>query len=154
MKPATISIVSVAGTLGIIAAIGFAQPDGIDPPAGPVVDTQPSLASIDQRLASIQNTLGEEPWEFLVIDTNTPSATITGSRIQLGRVILSRGSLHISNSTDFDFTFVSSREVVAGSYQNNEPIQYDLNFVIDGPVSIENTSASQEGYIVLYRVAQ
>lgn len=50
MKPATISILSIAGTLGLVAAIGFAQPDGIEPPPGMVMDTQPSLTSIDQKL--------------------------------------------------------------------------------------------------------
>ncbi|MEL6795654.1 MAG: hypothetical protein AAFO89_02415 [Planctomycetota bacterium] len=53
MKPATVSITSIAGTLGVVAAIGFAQPDGLQPPAGPVDDTQPSLATISQQIDAL-----------------------------------------------------------------------------------------------------
>lgn len=56
MKPTTISIASIAGMLGVVAAIGFAQPDGLQPPAGPVDDTQPSLASISQQVADLAGT--------------------------------------------------------------------------------------------------
>ncbi len=61
MKPATISLASIAGTLGVVAAIGFAQPDGLQPPAGPVDDTQPSLASISQQIADCAASSGFPP---------------------------------------------------------------------------------------------
>jgi hypothetical protein len=53
MKPAAIAVASIAGTLGVVAAIGFAQPDGLEPPAGPIDDTQPSLSSISQQVDAL-----------------------------------------------------------------------------------------------------
>jgi len=47
------SALSAVGTLGLVAALGFAQPDGIDPPAGPVADTQPSLATLSQQITAL-----------------------------------------------------------------------------------------------------
>lgn len=148
------AMLTAAGTIGLAAALGLGQPDGIDPPAGPVGDTQPSLTSIDQRLANMQSELIDVPWDYIVSNTGSSPTTIIGNRIRLGRIIVPSGAVHVSNATDFDFTFVSSREVASGSFQNNEPMQYDLDIVVNGPVDVSVSSTLQEGYVLMYRVVE
>lgn len=55
MKAATIVTSLTLGVVAFVASsvIASAQPDGIDPPAGPVADTQPSLTSLEAKIDSL-----------------------------------------------------------------------------------------------------
>lgn len=78
------AMLTAAGTIGLAAAFGLGQPDGIDPPAGPVGDTQPSLTSIDAKV------------DALVQDVNDITTNTTGTNVQV--VYLEAGTPHQLNA--------------------------------------------------------
>ncbi len=105
MKPAMISVASIAGTLGVVAAIGFAQPDGLQPPAGPVEDTQPSLTSIETKvdqllLGSGSPGITEGPWQSFYQQVNTDQ--LTSIELSTGRTLVHKIIVFAGYCTVFD----------------------------------------------------
>lgn len=73
---------TATATLGLVAALGFAQPDSLDTQAGATTDTQPSLASIDQKLNALAMTSSNFPPNLKVVSTrvlNGQSVTLLDS---------------------------------------------------------------------------
>jgi len=62
--------VTSVSIIGVFAALGFGQPDGIDPPPGPVADTQPSLTSIDLKLDGLAANAGRFPSDLKFFQDN------------------------------------------------------------------------------------
>jgi hypothetical protein len=87
------------GTITIAAALGFAQPDGLEPPAGPVTDTQPSLSSIDAKVDQLlvgsgNPSITEGPWQSFYQQVNSDQLTsieLTSGRTLIHKVIVFGG---------------------------------------------------------------
>jgi len=83
MKHSMIITPAVVGIAVFIASnvIASAQPDGIDPPAGPVADTQPSLTSIDAKLDTLALSSNRFPpdlkYAYDQVGGNQQSETVT-----------------------------------------------------------------------------
>ncbi|MEN1705945.1 MAG: hypothetical protein AAFR76_12490 [Planctomycetota bacterium] len=93
------------GTLTIAAAFGFAQPDGLEPPTGPVVDTQPSLASIDTKVDGVllgqsSSSTTEGPWDSFFQPVN--SDQLSSVELTSGRTLVHKVIVYGSYSTVFD----------------------------------------------------
>ncbi|MEL7484159.1 MAG: hypothetical protein AAFN41_07375 [Planctomycetota bacterium] len=159
MKPATIAIASVAGTLGVVAAIGFAQPDGLQPPAGPVDDTQPSLATIDARVQAIEQAVlalagSEAPSQIEYVerlDIGNSTSLLNGS-VLLDRVIVSFGEIQITDANGISFT---TRSGVEGTDQlgliETDPFVYELNTVLQAPLQIQALPNVGARFFLVYK---
>ena len=147
MKPATISIASIAGTLGVVAAIGFAQPDGLQPPAGSVEDTQPSLATIEQAILDLNSGQPcDEPLEF----EHTPELaannvfTLGVGQIRLERIRIIQGAFTVTDSAGRAFRIFADFNLNANSRIETRADDYGV--VLDGPVvftAVSNQNRSE-----------
>ncbi len=121
---------SAAATLGLVAALGFAQPDGIDPPAGPVTDTQPSLASIEMALDDIatksaMNELTQGPWQSLHVQVGADQ--LSSIQITDGPTLVHKLIAYSSYLTAFDGP--GSMEVRGGNPSGDVVAQVNSVFV-------------------------
>lgn len=154
MKSAVIAMASIAGTLGVVAAIGFAQPDRLEPPAGPVEDTQPSLASISQQVATLGTGPGPASTHFAA-DRGEDGAgnfvtVATGSGV-LDRLIVNKRTEPIGGWVELriDGEFAGLFRAGYGPSTSAAGVQsqYDLNLRYEQSVAID---AAALGYLLLY----
>jgi len=148
---------TAAATLGLTAALGFRQPDGIEPPPGPVMDTQPSLASIDQRLQNIESNTGSSgPHQYFLIKTPSGPVTLAGNTIRLRRIHLTQSGMRVTNNTDFDFEFLGGAEIFFtgpdGNLSNVEPASYELDITVSGPLTITRTASTGLNAMIIYDI--
>ena len=98
-----ITTIAVCGTS---VALGFGQPDGIDPPAGPVGDTQPSLTSIDNKLNELAGIIYNERSVYLTPPVaHGESVQLSQGNIVLERVQQLTGTFTIRDANGVDLLF-------------------------------------------------
>ncbi len=155
MKPATISLISVIATLGTVAAIGFAQPDGIDPPAGPVSDTQPSLTSIDQKIEDIKDDLNPGPYTAVHYSniTQGTSETLNIGNFRLIRVIMQKGAVSLTDPSGLALDLRASTVIDPnGERRRLAVFSNELNIDIQTSLTITGTDGVHESdLIVVYK---
>lgn len=157
MKHATISAVSILGTLGTVAAIGFAQPDGIEPPAGTVADTQPSLTSIDQKLDTLTAGASQFPpnlkyvqdgvFEETVELVSTSEATFV--RLYGMHVLAASGNLLVGPSED-RLSVVGGSAVLQSTSQLRGGMDYSFGGLkVPTPVKFRNSGSGNSTHVTL-----
>ena len=159
MKASTIITAAAAGVGTYIASsvIANAQPDGIDPPAGPVADTQPSLASIDQKLDNLLLGGGSFPPDLRyaydgVLDKTVTLVDSTEAdfvRLYGAQILASSGNLLVGDSED-------QVAVLGGSalIQSNQQLRGGTNYDFGGlkvptPVKFRNQGTGNASLITL-----
>ncbi|MEL6329672.1 MAG: hypothetical protein AAFR38_08425 [Planctomycetota bacterium] len=133
-----------AGLLSIIGVAALAQIGPLAPPAGPVADTEPSLASIDQRLDSIHDLIARPP-AFRSISINTSGTVdLTPDPVLIRAVVVSRTS-------DFAFLRSSIGDVYAIFTQENAAAgRIDLDIVAPNGLQLEHRGPGNTLLTVLY----
>ncbi|MEL6795655.1 MAG: hypothetical protein AAFO89_02420 [Planctomycetota bacterium] len=156
------------GTLTIAAAFGFAQPDGLEPPAGPVVDTSPSLSSIETKidqllLGSGTPRITEGPWQsyFQQVSSNQLSSIeITGGRTLVHKVIVFGSYCSVfdgagsASGGGANPTANVVATVASASIQNQNTIEAPLDVIVENGLHINWDNIEAVGgstVLVLYK---
>ena len=138
------------GTLTIAAAFGFAQPDGLEPPTGPVVDTQPSLASIRAELDNLASGFAS-PGNQLVATprvANNSTFILDVDRIRLARIHMLFGNFRVVDADGVQFSVFAGQSL---SGPRAEPIEFNFDVDLRGPVvftGAPNTLQGSEATII------
>jgi hypothetical protein len=150
MKPITIAASSIVGTLGVVAAIGFAQPDGLQPPAGPVADTSPSLADLLDAIEQVASADGNDVLEFQAVPNIGPnnSFVLNVPRIQLVRVHALQGAFTATDSLGRNIQFFAATSETG---PRSDPVQFDFDIVLDGPVTFQSGNEVNQQATVFYK---
>ncbi len=148
------AIAASVGTLTIAAALGFAQPDGLQPPPGDVMDTQPSLASIESLLTGIPggSAGASTAVQFRGIASGT-QVQIEAGTIRLERVIMQKGSVVVEDSAGVSL-IVEAARLIRSTDEARFQVAFsnELNIDLVSPVTItgENTLNAAD-LIVVYK---
>ena len=139
--------VAVAGTLGITAALGFGQPDGIEPPTGPVADTQPSLTSISNLISSIDLNLSETNSVVSTprFDSSAPYQLSVGS-IRLERVYLHEGGIRFEDAAGHSFELQATQLAPTSTRVNT--FDYRLHTDLVGPITFTSLQPVSQATLV------
>ena len=140
---------------GASVALGFGQPDGIDPPAGPVADTQPSLTSIDQKLdiaIGSNDLLIYKANQFPSLAQNTPQTLQLNGDLYIKRVIVQNGRISMRDANDIEYILDAGNVSTPQGNQRLSNFTYELEIALVGPItltSIDNANSSD--VIIVYR---
>lgn len=135
---------TAAATLGLTAALGFRQPDGIDPPPGPVADTHPSLASISQQINDLAVGVDSQIFDFFAtprIDGGTSFVWNVGA-IQLKRVHMLIGNFIVTDATGKSFRIFASQ---TSQFERNNAVEFNFDITLQGPITLTVLSNNQLG---------
>ncbi|MEL6497161.1 MAG: hypothetical protein AAGJ54_12405 [Planctomycetota bacterium] len=147
-----------SAAVGALLGAATFQP-GLEPPAGPVSDTSPSLAEIDAKLDSlIGGVAAGDPANLvstgrLNIPNGTGSVFIGGSNAtaRLVSIIVPNGDIEVQDANGTVVDILRANSVNAGSGFTGFA-QYNLNIDIDLPLTIVRRSAQFIPEVtVLYR---
>ncbi|MEL7484160.1 MAG: hypothetical protein AAFN41_07380 [Planctomycetota bacterium] len=137
------------GTLAIAAAFGFAQPDGLEPPAGPVVDTQPSLAQVLNAVNQIgtDDSVSASDFQSIPVINSGTDFVLNVGTIRLERIHALQGVFNVEDANGLQFTIFASTST---SGPRSDAVQFDFGVELEGPItftSADNPSAAT----VLYK---
>ncbi|MEL6329674.1 MAG: hypothetical protein AAFR38_08435 [Planctomycetota bacterium] len=107
MTKRAMSMVVAAGLVSIVGVAALAQIGPLTPPAGPVADTEPSLASIDQRLAVLETNAGAP------VATDWAAFDTAGTTVVSSAPVLIRSIIVGPSSTGFQLRSVAGGDVFA-----------------------------------------
>jgi hypothetical protein len=151
MKPATIAFASIAGTLGVVAAVGFAQPDGLEPPDGMVTDTQPSLASISDQIASISSA-SDGPSSVVQVTGLQAGGEfqLSSGRVLIERVIMQRGFVRLDDAASVSLDLEAARILnTSGATRRNVVFTYELNVVAESAIVFESIDTNTPADVIV-----
>lgn len=135
---ALVGLVSAVGVLGIAGAIGFAQPeDDLEPPPGPVVDTQPSLTTIQQAISSLQSDGCCDPqFEFVhspVVVSPGSSFSVNVQQVRLDRIRMVQGGFLVEDAGGRSLRVFAGISPTSGL--RAETRDFDFGVVLEGPIT-------------------
>ncbi len=139
-----------------LAAVGIAQQDGLQPPPGPVTDTQPSLFTLGEAIANIQSSLAESPANELfyapAIAFNS-TVTLNVGHVRIERIIVNSGVVSVKPQGVEIARFAAGAEILSdGAGRRLEPFTSELGIEVEGPIEFTGTdSFLGAAIIVVYR---
>ena len=147
-----IGLAASVGTLTIAAALGFAQPDGLEPPAGPVSDTQPSLTTINDSL-QVSGSGSQALTSVQLRDVAAQSQVqVASGRILLQRVHIQDGIVRVADASGVELILEAGRLVFpSGSFFFRSALSYELGVELVGPVTVTGIGGDAADLILLYK---
>lgn len=141
------ALIAAAAVTAIIATSTTAGP--LNPPSGPIAETSPSLADLQAQINALSIGSGVSPLDNQAVRFSGPGSSTFGSqRVFIESIVVAEGAANISDvNGDLVVSLGAGRQYIqnpnnfiGSSYIIADPIQYTVNLVIDGPVTITQNS--------------